>query len=69
MLLFTSARLQQMIDVRAVTVLRTSSLGTTPISPLVSFTSSALSQLIGQLFLKLLLLSGRKPPQCLTHLS
>lgn len=56
-----------MVDVRAITVLGSSSLGTS-ISPLLS-SSSLVSQSVGKLFLKLLLLSGRQPPQCLTHLS
>lgn len=33
-----------------------------------SWFCSSLGQAVGQLFLKLLLLSGRQPPQCLTHL-
>lgn len=70
MLLFTSpACPQQMIDVGAVAVLWSFPL-VTSISALLSSSpsSSLISQAVSELFLKLLLLSGRQPPQCLTHL-
>lgn len=68
LLLPSHACSQQMVDVGAITLLRSSFLGTS-ISPLLPSSSSLVSQSVCKLFLKLLLLSGRQPPQCLTHLS
>lgn len=56
-----------MIDVWAVAVLRTSPLAS--ISPVVTPSSSLVVQAVCELFLKVLVLSGRQPPKCLTHLS
>lgn len=56
-----------MIDVWAVAVLRTSPLSS--ISPVVSPPSSLVVQAVCELFLKVLVLSGRQSPKCLTHLS
>lgn len=55
-----------MIDVWAVAVLRTSPLGSiSRVSP----PSSLVVQAVCELFLKVLVLSGRQSPKCLTHLS
>lgn len=55
-----------MVDVRSVAVLRSSPLAFIP--PLVS-SSCLVSKVVCELFLKMVLLSGWQPPQCLTHLS